>query len=307
MSDDIFKEVPADDHETDHTVAPKPEAAAPKAGGFEFKPVYFVIIGAIAAVIWIFFPDLFSGSKKPTTAAAVAPAANSTVLSPTDAMRDASQQQDAAHAQLDPQLPLGGVANNPVTGAITTGSTGQLMQDAAAAAPSTVTPAAAVNASPYTPEQVAQINNSMQAINADITKAKASGDMVGQRDAYQAAYNLSLNQQSILTNRINVLSRQVQDLQTQQTQLRSGLLTAHSKTKKADTGFEREPKPTVRNYKGSSVPGFGINTVYNDTAWIEAGNETFSVKAGDRLPGGIKVLNIDANSRVVITSNGLIR
>lgn len=257
-----------------------------KKKGFEPKFWHIALIGMIGAVIWIFYPS-FMGSSKPTPTQQEQQSTN--VLKPNDAMLNASNGQPNQN-----QAPV------PVTG-----STNSLMEQAASnAAPQQTAP---IGNSPYTPEQQAAINNNIQNINQALAQAEASGDTVAQRDAYHAAYNLSLQQQQILTNKINALEQQViTERQNQQVKVEKA---AQPKTPKQKTDAEilaREKLPVAKAYKGKVLGDYHINTIYAENAFIEHENETYSVKEGDSLFGK-KILKIDAISHVVVTSGGLIK
>ncbi|ENV52037.1 hypothetical protein L292_3166 [Acinetobacter junii CIP 107470 = MTCC 11364] len=260
-----------------------------KKKGFEPKFWHIALIGIIGAVIWIFYPN-FMGSPKPAQQGQQTASNSTNVLKPNDAMLNASN---------------GGQPNQNQAQAPVTGSTNSLMEQAASNA--NPQQAAPIGNSPYTPEQQAAINNNIQNINQALAQAEASGDTVAQRDAYHAAYNLSLQQQQILTNKINALEQQIiTERQNQRVKVEKA---AQPKTPKQKTDAEilaREKLPAVKVYKGKVLGEYHINTIYAENAFIEHENETYSVKEGDSLFGK-KILKIDAISHVVVTSGGLIK
>lgn len=56
----------------------------------------------------------------------------------------------------------------------------------------------------------------------------------------------------------------------------------------------------------STVPGFSLNTIYQTQAWIEDANRVYVVRVGDTV-GGMKIQRINADTREVFTSRGVIR
>lgn len=261
------------------------ENETPKKEGFQPKFWHFLIVAVLGAGVWIFWPTLF-GSSKPQQQAQ--PTNSSTVLSPNQAMLEASQANQ--NGQQPPQ----------------TGSTDQLMEQAAVS----VAPAVIANAGIYTPEQIAAINANEATFNKAIADAKATGDVAGERDAYQAALSMSNQKQQILMNKISSLEKQVIDLRTKETQLKVAVKDdSKPKEKTAKEILAREKLPPVKKYKGSTLSNYHINTIYADNAWIEYEGETFSVKVGDRIGKGkgIQIQKIDANSHTILTSAGLIK
>lgn len=286
---DVFSQAPTENqdaelHENNDDL--NQETETPKKEGFQPKFIHFLLVGILAGVIWIFWPKFF-GNSKPVQQTAEN---SNTVLSPNQAMLDASQANQ----------------NGQQPAAQQTGSTNQLMEQAAV----NVAPPVTTNNGIYTPEQIAAINANEATFNKALADAQATGDVAGQRDAYQAALNMSNQKQQILLNKISSLEQEVTALKTRDSQMKVAVKNeTKPKEKTAKEILAREKIPPVKKYKGNTLSNYRINTIYTDNAWIEYEGETFSVKAGDRIGKGkgIQIQKIDANSHTILTSAGLIK
>lgn len=290
-SEDLFQDISNEEQATQNQQTNdnddlNQEIETPKKEGFQPKFWHFLIVAILSAGVWIFWPMLF-GSSKPQQQ--VQPANSSTVLSPNQAMLEASQanQNNQQPPQSNQQPPQ-------------TGSTDQLMERVSATA----------NGGIYTSDQVAAINANEETFNKAIADAKSTGNIAGERDAYQAALNMSNQKQQILMIKISNLEKQVIDLKTKETQLKVAVKdNSRLKEKTAKEILVREKLLPVKTYKGAILSNYDINTIYADNAWIEYEGETFSVKVGDRVgkDKSIQIQKIDANSRTILTSAGLIK
>lgn len=73
---------------------------------------------------------------------------------------------------------------------------------------------------------------------------------------------------------------------------------------------KRTPRAQAVAAKPDTVEGrkasFTLNTVYRDQAWIQDAERTYIVQAGDVIDG-MRVVRVDAATREVVTSSGVIR
>ncbi|MGE8051358.1 hypothetical protein ACQKPT_24035 [Pseudomonas monteilii] len=121
-------------------------------------------------------------------------------------------------------------------------------------------------------------------------------------------------QAAITTDQLNALNAQVQTLGGVVVGLQKTLTELEAKVSLLEAGpaaakkvvqqqaVRRQPQPT----QPATVPGYNLNTVYTDQAWIQHGEKTFVVQVGD-VVDGLRITGIDPVSRRVTTSRGVIR
>ena len=245
----------------------KPRAAALQGFTSKISPVHFVVAALVIAGAWIAWPYMFRGSSSDT-------ATTARMLTSNQAMSEANRAQQQYQMS----------ANQVPASAPKTPTSSPAANDVASAGTASAATAVTAESSPLpTSETAAQAQSTKEAE----LQAKVD-DLQGKLAAAEA---------------------QVAKCPAPAAEATASVSKPKHRVRHVSTALRRYATSTTatRIGTGGTKPGdFTLNTVYRDQAWIQNGERTYVVQAGDVIYG-MRIVRVDASTRQVVTSLGTIR